>query len=378
MELTSTKSDLLTLIQTTQPIAEKKTTMPILGNLLLVAEKGILRITGSDMEITATASCSADVSKTGRITIASRLLSDVIRELPDGGVTLKVSDGYRIEIRAGSSVFKMIGQGADEYPLPKSVTLGTKSKIPAKLLLEMIEKTAYATSQDETKYYLAGICLELKEKTLRMVSTDGHRLALVTRDVPKFSLTSLGKKSGTTRDHVIVPKKGLIEAKKVLDQNSEIEVGIDVNEGFLILEVGQAKYIIRLIDGEYPEYSQVIPSKSIHTVALPAGTGVQALRRVALMVSDKGKPVKLELEPGTIRISSSSPEIGEASEEMQVDSKGTPLIVGFNARYLLEAFSSFKGDETVLLELDGESGPALLKSEKDDSYLAVVMPLRVE
>ena len=217
MEITIPKSELSKLLHITLAIAEKKSTMPVLGNLLLQAEGAVCKITASDIEITAVASAKAVVKKQGSITVPAKMFGELVRELPDGDVTLKAGDRDRIEIIAGSSKLKIVGTSADEYPIPSSLGLETKCKLSAQTLVEMINQTLYAVSLDEGRYNMNGVALELikeaKTSSIRMIATDGHRLALITRPLDGVAFTGLvpkgAKKSEGVADHVIVPRKGL-------------------------------------------------------------------------------------------------------------------------------------------------------------------------
>jgi DNA polymerase-3 subunit beta len=385
MEITIPKNELAKLLHLTMAIAEKKTTMPILGNLLLTAEGNLCKITGSDLEITAVASAKATVRKPGSITVAAKMFGDLVRELPEGDVTVRVAERDRIEVVAGSSKIKIVGVAADEYPVPPGLSLETKSKIPAPTLIEMINKTLYAVSLDEGRYNMNGVCVEFssegKKAMLRMVATDGHRLALISRPLEGVTFTGLakkGEKSGDRPDHVIVPRKGLTEVRKALEVAGDVSVGVDVREGFLVLENDSWKLVVRLLDSEFPNYEQVIPKAAGTKIAVLSSQLTQALKRVSLVVSDKSKGVRLDFFDSLVRISSSSPEVGEAQEEVEVQYKGKDFSVGFNARYLLDVLSAVSENQPFVLELGGETGPGKFYSESDESSFGIIMPLRLD
>lgn len=387
MELTIPKAELAKLLLVTQAIAERKSTMPILGNLLLKADKDTLSITGSDLEITALATGAAEVKTPGSITVSGKVFGEVVRELPDGPVQLKSANRERLEIKSASTSLKLVGVSADEYPVPAALSLPAKSRVPAPVLSEMINKTLYAVSLDEGRYTMNGVSLELFNESgktgLRMVSTDGHRLALVSRPVEKLTLTSLGSSKSAAskagaRDHVIIPKKGLGEIRKILDLEQGKDIGLDVNEGFFVIETPSTKLVVRLIDGEFPDYSAVLPKEAgVKATTLSSGLS-QALKRVALMVSDKNKGVRFDIADKTLKISSSSAELGEAQEELEVEYHGKPLTIGFNARYLLDVVASIGETQPFTMELLGETGPGKFYAESDEGYLAIVMPLRLD
>ena len=373
MELTLPKSDLSKALLVTQSVVERKTTMPILANVLLSATENHLRISSTDFEITALVNVKANVRTTGSTTVSAKVFSDIVRELSDGDVSLKLTEGERLEISSSNSKFKMVGVSADEYPSLPGIAAEVVGRISSKQLMEMINKTLYAVSQDETRFNLNGVCFELvgegkkSEAALRMVATDGHRLAMITRPIEKLAFS----------DRIIVPKKGLAEIKKILDSDSDKLIGIDVKDGFLLIETEEAKLSMRLIDGEFPDYNQVLPKRKGMTANVPTAGLAQALKRVSLMVTDKGKGVRFDFSKGELRVSSSSPELGEARESLEIKYEGDPLSIGFNARYLMEIAFSLEENEAFIMELNGELGPGKFYAESDESYVGVVMPMRL-
>lgn len=374
MEITIAKAELARALYLTQSIVERKTTMPILANVLISAADRKVKFSATDLEITAVATVPAEVRSPGSTTVNAKVFGDIVRELPEGDVTLRLTEGHRIEVTARTSKVRINGVTADEYPSLPGVGFAPKTKFSSAQLLEMIEKTLYAVSLDETRYNLNGVCFELVPgkgkkdgRSLRMVATDGHRLALITRPVGDMELP----------EQSIVPRKGLTEIKKFLDAGSDKPVTMDFHNGFLVVESGDAKVAMRLIDGEFPDYNQVLPQKKGVDAVINSAEFAQALRRVALMVTDKGKCVKLDFAKNKLRISSSSPELGEANEELEVKYPGAPLSIGFNARYLLDIASSLQENQPLTIELHGELGPGRFFPEGDESYTAIVMPMRL-
>lgn len=386
MEITIPKSELSKLLHITLAIAEKKSTMPILGNLLLSAEDKKFTVTASDLEITAVANSSANVKKKGSITVSSKVFGDLVRELPDGDVTIRAGERDRVEVVAGSSKLKIVGVGAEEYPVPPGLSLETKCKLSAQTLIEMINKTLYAVSLDEGRYNMNGVCVELvkdgKNSGLRMIATDGHRLALITRPLEGVDFTGLvargTKKGDAVSDHVIVPRKGLAEVRKALETAGDVPVGVDVIQGFLVVQGPSWKLVVQLLDTEFPNYEQVLPKAPGTKIAVLSSQLAQALKRVSLVVSDKNKGVRLDFFTNLVRISSSSPEVGEAQEEVEVQYKGRDFSVGFNARYVMDVLSTVGENQPFILELSGETGPGKFYSEADESSIGIVMPLRLD
>lgn len=386
MEITIPKSELAKLLHITLAIAEKKSSMPILGNLLLSAEGKSFKLTASDLEVTAIANGTATVKKPGSITVGAKVFGDLVRELPDGDVTVRSADRDRVEVVAGPSKLKIVGIGAEEYPVPPGLALKTKCKLPAPTLIEMINKTLYAVSLDEGRYNMNGVCLEIakdgKATALRMVATDGHRLALITRPLDGVEFTGLvrkgEKKSEGTVDHVIVPRKGLAEVRKALETAGDVPVGVDVSEGFLVVEGPAWKLVVRLLDSEFPNYEQVLPKSAGTRITVLSSQLSQALKRVSLVVSDKNKGVRFDFFKNLVKISSSSPEVGEALEELEVQHAGKDFSVGFNARYIIDVLSAVSENQAFVLELNGETGPGKFYTESDESCIGIVMPLRLD
>lgn len=378
MELVTSKTELCRVLASIQSIVEKRNTMPILANVLLSGADDILKASATDLEITASLSLPAKTSKPGSTTVNAKVLYEVIRELPEEEVSIKLGEGERVEISSGRAKTRIIGISAEEYPSLPGLGLKVASQIEAGQFLEMINKTIYAVSQDETRFNLSGVCFDIvgnpkdeDAKSLRLVATDGHRLAMISRPVSGLSF----KKS------VLVPRKGLLEIKKLLE-TEQGNIGVEISEGFMVVEIGNsrpnsAKLSMRLIDAEFPDYKQVIP-KDKGTIATADSTVLSnALRRVALMVTDKTKGVRMDFVNGALKISSSSPELGDASEEIEVKYDGDPVSVGFNAKYLLDISASLGEKAPLNIELHGALGPGRFFVEGDESYIAVVMPMRL-
>jgi DNA polymerase-3 subunit beta len=259
------------------------------------------------------------------------------------------------------------------------MSLEVKNKVSAVQLLEMINKTSYAVSPDDTRINLNGLCIELaketqgaakgksKERSMRFVATDGHRLAMVTRPIAGLSFDG----------NALVSRKAVGEIRKMLEMIGDREVGIDIAERFLILEGQGNKIAIVLMDAEFPDYNQVLPKQKGKIAVMKSGELAQALRRVALMVTDKGKCVKFDFSKDLLRISSSSPDLGEASEELEINYKGDQLSAGFNAKYIIDITSSLTEDQPLVMELNGELGAGKFYPESDESYTAIVMPMRL-
>lgn len=377
MELVIEKAKLAEALATVSSFIARKTTMPILNNFLIKAAQGKFIIAATDLEITAIAAAPAEIKNPGSTTVSARVFGDIVRELPDGDVRLKLKDGERFEIFAKSSKLKINAQSAEEFPPLPGMNVEPSGRVSASELSEAIGKTLYAASQDETRFNLNGVCFELvnpkskKDRALRLVATDGHRLGMVTRPLATFELD----------DRMIVPRKGLTELKRIIDSSSMAgtggELGIEVKEGFLVVETANTKMSIHLIDAQYPDYNQVIPKNTTSTATMAVEDIAQALRRIILMVSEKTKGVKFEFSPTSLRLSSSSPDLGEGVEEVPIKYDGEALVVGFNAVYFLDFLNSLSNTKEVRIELSGPLGPGKLSPEGDDSCIGIVMPMRL-
>lgn len=376
MKVVAEKSELHKALQIIQSAVAKRSTMPILSNVLLSVGSDGFKLSASDLELTAVAGVSAKSSRNGKTTVNAKIFSDIIRELPEGEVSLHTLEGERLEITAKGAKFKIIGVSAEEFPALPGVSREVKGRISAARLLEGINRSLYAASTDETRFNLNGVCFEAlpgkkgngnNEESLNLVATDGHRLAVVTR--PCGSLTFSEK--------IIVPRRALAEVRRILEAEAENDVGIAIEEGFFLIETKNLKISARLIDGEYPDYTQVLPKEQGKLIIVRSDVFSAALKRMMLVVTDREKGVKLNFSDGKVRITSSSPELGEASEELQLEQGGGDFTIGFNAQYLIDAISSFGEDQELRMELNGETGPARFSVSSDQSSFAIVMPMRI-
>ena len=370
MEIKIKKEDFLKTLSFTQNVVEKKSTMPILANVLLETKKKGLRVSATDLEVGISVDCPAEVLDQGRVTIFARGLFDIIKELPDELIHIKVLNNQWLKITCGRSKFKVVGAGADEFPSIPVNKEGTVSVEERDRLLDMVEKTAYAMSTDETRYNLNGIFIQpVKAKgkdDLRMVATDGHRLSVVEREAK--STWELGK-------GVIIPRKGVMELKKLLDAYDG-DFSFRVDEKNITVVKENVELVIRLIEGQFPPYDQVIPKGGKRLATVERDSFMKALKRVSLMSSDKTKGVKISFSPGHIELSTSNPDFGEAKEDLEATYKGETFSVGFNARYFLDVLGVLD-DEKVVLELKDDVSPCLIRSEFDKGLINVIMPMRI-
>ena len=375
MELKITVAELGRALSRSQGIVEKKTTMPILSHVLLEAKKdGKLQVSATDLDLSVSSVHDAEVSKEGTVAVPAKSLYDIVRALPENDVVLKKSGNNYLEVKSGAAEFKIVGLPAEDFPaLPKFERV-TFVDVPPASLLEQIERTAFAASTDETRYNLNGVFFEPQGAVLRLVATDGHRLAVSEKPLAgDFAL-----KKG-----VILPRKGLTELKKLLGEAAEQpaeaqESKLGFVENSAIFRGKGVVLAMRLIEGTFPDYKQVIPKQGEKIITAGRARFLETLRRVSLLSSDKSHAVKLELSPGALRVVAQNPDLGEAREDVPVEYAGDPLKIGFNARYLTDVVLQLRGAD-VQVELADDLSPCVLRGPagEDAGYTAVVMPMRI-
>lgn len=374
MNLSISKQELQRGLGRIQSIVEKRNSMPILSNVRLEAVKeksgSLLKLAATDLEVGIHGSHEAKVKKAGGVTVSARKLHEIIRELPDEDVQLAATDNNYLDIDCARSHFTLAGTAVEEYPTLPGATPKKMIPIQAVVLSQMIDRTMYATCADETRYNLNGVYVEVLADVgkVRMVATDGHRLACVDRAVAE-GLDDLPA-------GIIIPRKGLAELKRLVDEEDadEIELGFEGNSG--LARKGDVTLAMRLIEGEFPNYRQVIPKEPGRRLTVPTEPLVKALRRVHLLSSQQSHAVKVEVKEGHMAISTRNPDLGEAREELDVDYVGEEMEIGFNARYLIDALQAL-GAKEVALGLQDNLSPVQLRPADDDESLAVVMPMRL-
>ncbi len=375
MELKIGAQELAKALGRSQGIVEKKSTMPILSHVLLEARKGTeLHVSATDLDLSVSSEHKCEVLKDGAVAVSAKHLYEIVRALPEQTVTLKRASNNYLEVRSGPSEFRIVGLPAEDFPaLPKFEKVPFVAVDPSEIL-EMIERTQFAVSTDETRYNLNGVFFEPAAGAVRMVATDGHRLSLSERKLDG----EFGLKRG-----VILPKKGLQELRKLLSEAAESgeekpEAKLGFVENNAIFRRPGVVLAMRLIEGMFPDYRQVIPKGGEKVVAVGRQRLLDTLRRVSLLSSDKAHAVKLDLAKGALKVLSQNPDLGEAKEEVPVEYEGEPLKIGFNARYLLDVLQVMKSDD-VALELADDLSPGVLKGkgEADQGFTAVVMPMRI-
>ncbi len=374
MNLSISKQELQRGLGRIQSIVEKRNSMPILSNVRLEAVKeksgAALKLAATDLEVGVHSSHEAQVKKAGGVTVSARKLHEIVRELPDEDVKLETSENNYLDIDCARSHFTLAGTAIEEYPTLPGASPKKMIPMQAIVLSQMIDRTMYATCADETRYNLNGVFVEVLADVgkVRMVATDGHRLACVDRAVAE-GLEDLPA-------GLIIPRKGLAELKRLVDEEDadEVELGFEGNSG--LVRKGDVTLAMRLIEGEFPNYRQVLPKEAGRRLAVAAEPLAKALRRVHLLSSQQSHAVKLEVKEGQMALSTRNPDLGEAREEIDVDYAGEEVEIGFNARYLMDAVQALGSKEIILGLQDGLS-PVELRPADDDESIAVVMPMRL-
>jgi DNA polymerase-3 subunit beta len=368
MEIKAKRGDLLATLYWAQSIVERRNTMPILANALIDAQKGNIQLAATDLEVGVRGVVDGEVVKPGTLTINAKKLYEIIREIPTEQVQLKRLENDWVEIRSGKSLFKIVGMDAREFPQFPSFDAKGRATVPASLIRGMIERTIFAVSTDETRYSLNGVFVEQGAAgSVRMVSTDGHRLAF-----EEQALGALGLSKG-----VILPRKGLGELRKLLESGDEGAVSIGFKENMALVSKDKVDLFMRLIDGEFPDYTKVIPKGNPSHAKIEHVELLQALRRVSILSSERYKGVKLEFSQNSISISASNPDLGEAVEEIDAEYQGAPISIGFNARYILDVLGVLGNDGDVSIELKDELSPSVIRQAGSAGYLYVLMPMRL-
>jgi len=365
MKIIVKKSDILIGLSRVQNIASKTTTMPILANVLFHADNNMLSIFGTDLSIGIKGEYPCDVLKGGKIALPSKRLYDIIRELPDFPVTIELLDNYWVNVLCGNISFKVSGINPEEFPKVPETKEEAHVVLDGNLLLKLIRKTIHAISVDDSRINISGMLWNLSEDGLELVSTDGHRLSKVKTSI----------KSGDTRFKVTVPRKGIQEIKKILEE-SDGDVSLGVSKNYIVLKKDGLIIVIRLIDSEFPDYKRIISDKNEYSIMVNKEALKQGVKRVSLMSNERTKAIKLSASKNKIELNSSDPEVGEAKEVIDSGYDGELVVIGFNSRYLADGIDVIDGD-SICIEFNDPLSPCILKGPGDAEFLGVIMPMRV-
>jgi DNA polymerase-3 subunit beta len=370
MEFSVTKSVLLNELSTTQGVVERKTTIPILSNLLVEAKGSRLTITATDLELSIRTSCEAKIKKDGAGTIPAKKLIELIRLLPEGEIRFKLLENHWVEIVSDKKKYKLVGMAKENFPALPAMP-HVLVKIPSAILESLIGKTKFAISMEESRYTLNGGLMILKPDTLAMVATDGHRLALAETDQKLAGLNGEVK--------VLIPKKAMDEVEKLASAaGSDAHIEFAKDESHLFFQVGHRLLISRILTGQFPNYEAVLPRDNNKSVVLDRTELCDAVRRVSQLADQRSHAVKLAISQEGIEISASSPEYGEAKESIEKEYKGDPISIGFNSSYMLD-FLAAAADGPVSIELKDEQSAGQMRPLADESYRYryVIMPMRI-
>lgn len=370
MEFSIDRSELLESLSLTQGVVERRNALPILANVLLDAhDEHALGIIATDLDVHIRRSCKAQVRSPGAATVGARKLYEFVRELRPGEVTLRLLENHFIEVSSGRSRVRLVGLPATDFPaFPRRADLeATTVSIPAEQLARLIDLTLFAVSTDETRANLGGVYLCGGEGAIRFVGTDGHRLALAEQPL---------KASWPSGTGLILPRKGLSELRKILD-GAEGSARLIAGANAVRAEHDGVEIVMRLIDGEFPNYEQVIPKSTRFQVMVDKGELLSALKRVSVVASDRARGVKLSVSKDQLVVSASSPDHGDASEEIEIPYAGDELTVGFNSRYLTDVLGVLSDGITVEIGLSDDVSPGVIRQQDDETYSYVVMPMRL-
>jgi len=356
-------ADFLDALQQVQNVVSSRASLPILSNVLIQAEGGMLKLTATDLDVGVSGSVEANVSKEGATTLPVRYLTNIIRELPGETVSVSVDGKNVASITCGPSFFKIMGLPEEEFPPLAAFDEGQEYKIPQKMLKDSLRRTSYAISTDETRYVLNGIYMVFAAGKLTFVATDGRRLAMVDNDLeyPASHETTL-----------IVPTKAVAELKRLIGDEGDVVMSLKDNQ--ISFEVGASLVVSKLIDGNYPNYRQVIPGDPNETVTMDREALLKTVHRVALLSSDKANSVKLIFTKGNLDITANSPDIGEAKESIPVNYEGKDMTIAFNPEFLQAPLKNLDDNE-IRLDLIDEMSPGVVRATGE--FLYVIMPMRV-
>jgi len=366
MKFSTNREALLRPLQLVTGVVERRHTLPVLANLLIVAERGRLSLTGTDLEVELVAvETGVAIASEGRVTIPARKLADIWRSLPDGAEVVLETDGDRAIVRSGRSRFTLATLPASDFPQVESAAGELQLTLPQTDLRRLLDKVSFSMAQQDVRYFLNGMLLEVTRDHTRTVATDGHRLALCT----------LMHGAGSDRVQVIVPRKGVLELGRLLSDGDD-EATLSVGTNHLRVNLGKYTLTTKLVDGKFPDYEKVIPRRSGHTMSADRDALKQAFNRASILSNEKYRGVRLIMDRDQLTVQANNPEQEEAEEQVAVDFAGDRMEIGFNVSYLQDVLNVLAGDQVRLSVADANSS-ALIEGEGQDGALYVVMPMRL-
>ncbi|HRC62066.1 MAG TPA: DNA polymerase III subunit beta [Dehalococcoidia bacterium] len=365
MKLSATRETLLGPLQSVMGVVERRQTMPVLANVLLSARGEKLTVTGTDLEVELVAAAAVSIQQPGDVTVPGRKLLEIMRTLPEKSTVSLVREAERVVVKAGRSRFTLSSLPASEFPVIDDINARQGIRVARAAFRRLIEKTHFAMAQQDVRYYLNGTLLEASGKTLRAVATDGHRLSLAETELAEAI---------EANQQVIVPRKGILELQRILSGDGELELSIGSNH--VRAQVGDIRFTSKLIDGKFPEYGRVIPSKPPHVCTAARDVLRQALQRTSILSNEKYRGVRLAFAANQLTIQAHNPEQEEAEDQVEVGYQGAELEIGFNVTYLLDALAAIDVD-TVEIALTDSNSSCLMRAPGDLQVKFVVMPMRL-
>jgi len=365
MKLTATREAFLKPLQAVIGVVERRQTMPILANVLLVARGGEVSMTATDLEVELVATTAVDVESDGEVTVPGRKLLDICRALPEDAEVTMSQSGEKIQLKSGRSKFTLATLPAAEFPTVDDIGAGHQVTVPQSTLAKLLEKTHFSMAQQDVRYYLNGLLVETGHGRLRAVATDGHRLALC--EAPLDDET-------VPEQQVIVPRKGVLELQRLMSGDGELTLELGSNHVRIALD--GIRFTSKLIDGRFPEYERVIPADAPNLVSADRTMFRAALQRTAILSNEKYRGIRLIIREGSMVLQAHNPEQEEAEEEFEIDYSGEEIEIGFNVNYLLDALSAIEA-EAVSMSLVDSNSSCLLRNPGDEACKYVVMPMRL-
>ena len=368
MKIKTNKDNLLRGIQVVQNAVSSKNTLPILSHILLEAKKNEIHLTATDLEIGISVKVDGEIIEDGAITIPARKFSEIVKELPaQENIHISLKKSQSVHIEAGKSYFSLMGLAKDDFPQipdpPATGQRGDAVKIQQKKLKNMIQLTSFAMSHDESRYVLNGILFSFKDKSLKLVATDGRRLALIQKEMTEM---------GNIKKDVILPMKTIQELNRNLGEEGEVIFYFKENQ--LLISLGDIYITSQLVEGEYPNYEQVIPKKIKEELNLNTQDFLQAARRASILTNQDSQSVKINIIKDRMIITKSAPDLSEAREEVEVDYKGGEFVIGFNPDFLIDALKNID-EEYIKFGFTDPEKPVVIKSGEDYTY--IVLPMQV-
>lgn len=379
MDFSISRQHFFKALTRTHGVADRKGSIPILSNILVSSEgQNSIRLSATDLYVGVTCTVDAEVSASGSLALSARTIFDIVKNLPEGPVRVSSRDNHGVEIRSQKSVYRLSGMPADEFPKLPSAQENGFVEIQPDAISELISKTHYSMSNDEARPHLCGALLESDGKVIRMVTTDGHRLS-------KAEHLAEGTEK-LLRANWLVPARGVSEIRRLLDdtkaekssENTLAKLGIAESHGFLFLRRSGVQLSIKISDEQFPPYSKVIPQNKGKRAIVGRAAFLDAVRRISLISGDRSGLVRLSLQPGTLVIAAENPELGEGTEEIDIDYVADTVVIGFNGKYLIDVLSALTDDE-VALEVSGALDPGMILPANAESpnFMGVVMPVRI-